>query len=161
MRRITPILLLLTLLIAAFPAGFSATAQGPDAWTTIDLNMRAAPNHATVITILPPNTGLIFEGRDAGMNWLLGHTEDGVYRGWVVTSYLTYAEGFSAARLPISEEVVSPSNPPPPHSTGTDLSAPGHCRRLPLPTERSGFRFFSGRRLVMRQVLRMTPTDEC
>jgi dipeptidyl aminopeptidase/acylaminoacyl peptidase len=123
-RRIIPILCVLALL-AALGAGVPASAQGPDAWTTIDLNMRAAPNHPTVITILPPNTGLIFEARDAGMNWLLGHTEDGVYRGWVVTSYLIYAEGFAAARLPVSDEVVSPgSSPEPPPDQGPPDAAP-------------------------------------
>jgi len=40
------------------------------------------------------------------MSWLLGHTEDGSYRGWVASLYLTYAEGFSASRLPPSDEVI-------------------------------------------------------
>ncbi len=125
MRRITPLFFVLMLLIAAFPVPFSATAQGPDARTTIELNMRAAPNHATVITILPPHTGLIFEARDASTNWLLGHTEDGSCRGWVVTRYLTYAEGFSAVHLPVSDEVVSPGSlPAPPPDQGQPDAAP-------------------------------------
>ncbi|MBN1565539.1 MAG: prolyl oligopeptidase family serine peptidase [Anaerolineae bacterium] len=143
MRRMTPILLILILLIAALPAGFSAGqlttyAQGPDAWTTIDLNMRAAPNHDTVIAILPPNTGLIFEARDAGMNWLLGHTEDGLYRGWVVTTYLTYATGFSAARLPVSEEVVTAGSPPPAADQGQAAASDSGASDVPAMPPSTG-----------------------
>ena len=67
-----------------------------------------------MIAVLPVNTGLIFEARSADSSWLLGHTQDGVYRGWVASGYLVYAEGFAAVRLPISEEVVAAGSVPPP-----------------------------------------------
>jgi dipeptidyl aminopeptidase/acylaminoacyl peptidase len=117
--RKIPILALIVML-AAIPV----LAQGPDGWTVYELNLRASPN-GNVIGVIPVNTGMIFEARNADMSWLLGHTTDGVYRGWVASGYLAYAEGFAASRLPISDEVVAAgSAPPAPPAAGEAAPAP-------------------------------------
>lgn len=85
-----------------------AAAQGdPDGWTVYDLNVRAAPgNDSTVLAILPPGTGMVFEARTADIVWLLGHTLDGTQRGWVYSGYFEYRLGFAASRLPVSTETI-------------------------------------------------------
>jgi hypothetical protein len=55
---------------------------------------------------------MIFEARDANVEWLLGHTEDGANRGWVASLYFRYREGFAAARLPISAETFATTTAP-------------------------------------------------
>jgi dienelactone hydrolase len=99
-------------------AGLRAAAQsGPDAWTAYQLNLRAGPGGSyAVVTVLPSNTGLIVEGHNADLSWLLVHTEDSAWRGWVASGYLSYADGFSATRLPLSEEIVTAGPAPAPDS---------------------------------------------
>jgi hypothetical protein len=99
-----------------------ASAQdGPQGFTSYQLNMRTGPgsSHA-VITVLEPNTGLILEARNADTSWLLGHTVDGAFRGWVASLYLYYQNGFAAVRLPVSDEVIdyTPPAPAAPNNTG-------------------------------------------
>jgi dienelactone hydrolase/uncharacterized protein YraI len=122
-RKIIILALLMTMI--AIPA----SAQGADGWTVYELNLRASPN-GDVIGTIPVNTGMIFEARNADMSWLLGHSTDGAYRGWVASDYLTYAEGFAAVRLPISDEIVAAGSAPPPAAPGE--SAP------PAPAADSG-----------------------
>lgn len=116
-RKIIILTLLMTLI--AIPA----SAQGADGWTVYELNLRASPN-GDVIGTIPVNTGMIFEARNADMSWLLGHSTDGVYRGWVASGYLNYAEGFAAVRLPVSEEIVAAGSVPPPAPAQPGESAP-------------------------------------
>jgi len=106
-------------------AGFHAAAQsGPDAWTAYQLNLRTGPGgHYAVITVLPPDTALIVEGHNADLSWLLVHTADSAWRGWVASGYLSYADGFSAARLPVSEEIVGTTPVPAPDSAPQAPSA--------------------------------------
>jgi dipeptidyl aminopeptidase/acylaminoacyl peptidase len=113
-RKIIIFALLMTLIT------IPAAAQGADGWTDYELNLRASPN-GDVTGMIPVNTGMIFEARNADMSWLLGHSIDGAYRGWVASGYLTYAEGFAAVRLPVSDEVVAAGSPPP---TAPDEAAP-------------------------------------
>jgi hypothetical protein len=91
-----------------------ATAQSePDARTSYQLNLRTGPGiEYDVVATLPTNMGIVFEGRNADKSWLLGHTEDGAYRGWVASLYMYYREGFSAARLPFSNEITAYQAPP-------------------------------------------------
>jgi acetyl esterase/lipase len=110
------------ILIAVMAAPFQARAQGPDGWTVYELNVRAAPNGAVIATV-PANTGFIFEARNAELSWLLGHTQDSAIRGWVASGYCAYAEGFTATRLPISEEVVAAGSAPPPAAPPPEDSA--------------------------------------
>jgi dienelactone hydrolase len=113
-RKMTILILVALLVTFANPA----RAQGPDGWTVYELNLRASPNGPS-IGLIPVNTGMIFEARNADMAWLLGHSENGVYRGWVASGYLTYAEGFAAVHLPISDEVVAAGSVAPPADPGS------------------------------------------
>jgi hypothetical protein len=88
-------------------SGPVAAQSDPDAHTSYRLNLRAGPGaNYPVITVLAADTGMIFEGRNADMSWLLGHTADRAYRGWVDSLYLYYRDGFATFRLPVSDEVL-------------------------------------------------------
>jgi dienelactone hydrolase/uncharacterized protein YraI len=100
--------LIIILVLAAGLIAPAAAQGGADGWTAYQLNLRTGPGGTfPVITTLAANTGLIFEAHNADLSWLLGHTEDGAWRGWIASGYLTYRDGFSATRLPASEETVS------------------------------------------------------
>lgn len=88
--------------------GRPAAAQGPDAWTSYKLNMRTGPGGTyAVVATLSGKTGLVLEARNEDTSWVLGHTEDGTYRGWVASLYLEFRDGFYAPNvLPESTEVV-------------------------------------------------------
>lgn len=94
-----------------------ANAQGSvNAWTTTALNLRVGPgtDHAKIIT-LPRGTGLILEARNDNTSWVLGKTEDGVYRGWLSAVDLSYTLDFLPDQLPVSTEILSiegAANPP-------------------------------------------------
>ena len=109
-RKISLLALAMGLALAAmFGSGYSpAAAQGPDAWTSYKLNMRTGPGGSfAVVTTLPGKTGLVLEARNEDTSWVLGHTEDGAYRGWVASLYLEFRSGFYAPNvLPESTEVV-------------------------------------------------------
>ena len=113
------------LLLVVILVGAPVAAQGnPDAWPLYNLNMRTGPDTSyTAITKLPASTGLLLEARNGDTSWVLGHTGDGVYRGWVSVLYLGFRDGFSAAALPVSEEVLAAPPPVPaslpPVSSGT------------------------------------------
>lgn len=84
------------------------TAQ-PDynAWTVVALNMRSGPGQTySLITQLPANTGLVLETRSADATWLLGHTPDGRFRGWVASAYVAYHDGFDPVDLPVDESIL-------------------------------------------------------
>lgn len=94
---------------AADPAP-SADAAGVDAWASYALNLRAgAGTGFAVLTMLPANTGVIAEGRNADGSWLLIQTEDGAYRGWLSALYLRLRSGFDVMALPVSDEVIGGS----------------------------------------------------
>ena len=87
--------------------GPAVAQEGPEAYTSYQLNMRAGPGaEFGVVATLAPDVGLVLEGRNADMSWLLGHTVDGASRGWVASLYLIFSEGFYAGRLPVSDEVL-------------------------------------------------------
>jgi uncharacterized protein YraI len=108
LRPILMIFALCTLVVVSFPAH----AQGPDGYPAYDLNMRTGPgsSHPIMVT-LPAGTSLIFEARNADMSWILGHTLDGAYRGWVAALYVGFQDGFVSASLPVSDEVVDYRSP--------------------------------------------------
>lgn len=113
------VMVLLALLVSVLPGGSvrPVSAQEPNAWTSYELNMRTGPgvDHG-VVAQLPPNTPLILEARDEAIQWFLGRTADGVYRGWLSALYLSYANGFSGALLPVSGEIVEGAQAAPPAS---------------------------------------------
>lgn len=108
---VTVLLLLVTLTGSQLPP--AAAQGGANAWASYQVNMRVGPgpDHA-VVTTLAPNTGLVLEGRNEDTSWVLGHTEDNAYRGWVSTPYLRYQEGFAAFNLPLSGEIVGAAPAP-------------------------------------------------
>jgi lysophospholipase L1-like esterase len=130
-NRVLILMLVLVLVAGLVVAGQTeVTAQSdPDAHTTYQLNMRAGPGVSyNIVATLPADTGVIFEGRNADMSWLLGHTEDGAYRGWVASLYMYYRDGFSAARLPYSDEIIAvqaPAAPAAPPAEGVAPSVEG------------------------------------
>jgi hypothetical protein len=120
MRALVPVVIVVSLVALAHGP---TMAQEADGYTVYQLNMRVGPGISyAVITTLPGNTGIIFEARNQDMSWLLGKTEDGLYRGWVASLYLNYRENFAAFRLPVSNEAILYESPTPeafpPDSTG-------------------------------------------
>jgi uncharacterized protein YraI len=130
-RKLGLLALLLALILSLVSVGRpAAQAQGGDnPWTTYELNMRTGPGgQYALVTLLPPNTPLVLEARNDDISWVLGHTEDGAYRGWVAAIYLTYPLGYAAARLPVSGEIVgapaAPAAQPAPEGQAPPESAP-------------------------------------
>lgn len=104
----------LLVVIVGSAAGGYALAQGPDGTAAYILNMRAGPGAGYDLrATLPVGTGLVFEARSGDLAWLLGRTEDGAQRGWVASLYLNFRDGFVAARLPVSGEVIAGPDPLP------------------------------------------------
>jgi hypothetical protein len=114
LRRCIRTFFMAAILLAVWgvPVHIVGAQDGPQGFTSYQLNMRTGPgpDHA-VITVLDSNTGLILEARNVDMLWLLGHTEDGAFRGWVASLYLYYRDGFAAVRLPVSDEVIDYTPP--------------------------------------------------
>ncbi|MBN1680463.1 MAG: SGNH/GDSL hydrolase family protein [Anaerolineae bacterium] len=116
----------LALVLGTSARALPVTAQdGPDAYTSYQINMRTGPGvNFDVVHVLPPSTGVIFEARNADMSWLLGHTEDGSARGWVSSLYMEYRLGFSAVHLPVSDEVLGAPAAPAPEVQSESQDAP-------------------------------------
>jgi hypothetical protein len=98
-------LILLALLAAA---GAPLRAQGlVNAWTTTGLNLRTGPGEDYEIVVsLPAQTGLVVEARgETNADWVLGHTVDGRWRGWVMASLLFFDLGVEVDALPTSREI--------------------------------------------------------
>ncbi len=132
------LLVVIGLLSVLLSAPVLSQAQGgADGWTTYQLNLRSGPGaQYGVITVLAPNTGLIFEAHNADLTWLLGHTEDGAFRGWVSCLYISYREGFAAVRLPASEEIVgipeTPASSSPATSPNTSTDSAQTLLSIPV-----------------------------
>jgi uncharacterized protein YraI len=86
-----------------------AQAQGTvNAWTTTALNLRVGPGTDYLkITTLPRGIGVILEARNENTTWVLGKTEDGVYRGWLSAADLHYAQDLIPGQLPVSAEIIA------------------------------------------------------
>ena len=107
-KRIVCMIVLGASLVVMIGAAPTAAQAGPDAYTNVLLNMRGGPGGGYgVLTVLDLDTPLILEARNADISWVLGHSEDGGRRGWVAAIYLRYRDGFTAARLPVSDEVIA------------------------------------------------------
>jgi hypothetical protein len=129
-----PILMLLALTTLA-ALSFPAYAQGPDGYPAYDLNMRTGPGASyRIVVTLPAGTGLIFEARNADSFWLLGHTLDGTYRGWVAALYLGFRDGFVSASLPLSDEIIAsqPSAPAAGSAASFDPAATTALEAVPV-----------------------------
>lgn len=104
-------------LASLIPAVVPIYAQeGPNASTTYQLNLRSGPGTTySILATLPARTMLVLEARNADTSWVLGHTPDNAYRGWLASLYLSYVPGFAATALPVSTEVLSApgANPAP------------------------------------------------
>ena len=114
LRRMGILALALMLVLQISPLVY---AQGGDATTAYQLNMRTGPGTKfAVVTTLPAGTALALEARNADTSWLLAHTLDGAQRGWVASLYLKYGVGVSAALLPVSEEIIGGAAPAAPEA---------------------------------------------
>lgn len=127
LRKFGLVLLVFSLSLAVLsgvPAA-PAHAQGANAWTSYDLNMRTGPGtDYDIVVTLGANTGLILEARNADTSWVLARTEDGTQRGWLAAIYLNYAPGTSAASLPVSNEILNAPAPAAADNPPADDPAP-------------------------------------
>src|SRR5690606_34838516 len=112
-----PYLVLIAALLALAPGSLPpARAQGiVNAWTTTGLNLRAGPGEDyAIIASLPAQTGIVVEARNDEMTWVIGHTVDGRWRGWILGELLFFDLGVDVAALPVSYEI-----PAAPNTSGT------------------------------------------
>jgi hypothetical protein len=132
-RKLGLCVLIVIVALTAFMSPNLARAQ--DGQTSYPLNLRSGPGATyDVITILPAGTWMIMEARNGDTSWLLGHTEDGAYRGWVASLYLTYQPGFSAVRLPVSDEIMPYQAPPAADVSSAPAGAPA-AAAVPVSAE--------------------------
>ena len=70
---------LIALLLVGSANQTTVQAETPNAWTTLQTNLRQGPATTfATLTVVPPNTGLFMEARTRDMSWLLVRTTDGV-----------------------------------------------------------------------------------
>ncbi len=120
-------LILVGLLLSITAVSF---AQGDVTGVTlVSLNMRDRPSASGhVITKLNAQTPIVVEGRDSNESWLLVHTQDGQWRGWMAIQYIRLDQAVSIRGLP--------------DMTDVDLSAPapGQPAEPPqIPFERTDY----------------------
>ena len=124
-RRIGITLLVVSVLALGLPL---THAQDGNVSTSYQLNMRSGPGTTySVVTVLPAGTPLELEARNEDTSWVLGHTLDNAFRGWVASLYLSYPPGYAAVRLPVSSEVVNAPAAPessPAQAAPADQAAP-------------------------------------
>ena len=127
-RRVGMALIIVSVLALGLP--LTHAQDGSNASTSYQLNMRTGPGTTyTVVTVLPAGTPLVLEARNADTSWVLGHTLDNAYRGWVASLYLSYPAGYAAVRLPVSDEIVPAPNAPessPAESAPAEQAAPSN-----------------------------------
>ena len=112
-KRYASGLVLALVLVLALGLPLAYAQEDGGVTTSYQLNMRTGPGTTyTVVTVLPAGTALVLEARNADTSWVLGHTQDNAYRGWVASLYLSYPTGYAAVRLPVSDEVVSAPSAP-------------------------------------------------
>lgn len=102
------LLVLLCMLVMIASTGVvSVQAQEPNAWTTIEANLRAQPSrNGVVIQVLPAETPLTLEARSGSSEWVLASKLDGTARGWLAVKLLRYAAGVRVGNLTVSQEEV-------------------------------------------------------
>jgi hypothetical protein len=90
MRRALGLLVLILLLLSSLPLHSTAQTSGR-AWTNYALMTYSGPNRtAPIVGVIQPETEIVPEARSADAEWLLGHTLDGVERGWLEVEFLDY-----------------------------------------------------------------------
>ncbi|MBN1680309.1 MAG: SH3 domain-containing protein [Anaerolineae bacterium] len=110
------------------PAQNSPSANAPSpgtmqATTELALNLRTGPGQDhDAITLLPANTLVVIEGRNAIGNWFLVHTPDNGLRGWVASGYLALGPGITLDTVPVIGE--TPVNAPVPVGEPAPAGAP-------------------------------------
>ncbi len=128
-KTLATLTVVLILVVTGSIPGSPASAQGGDASTAYDLNLRTGPGtNFQKITMLPGGTGLVLEGRNEDASWVLAHTLDGAYRGWLASLYLAFQPGVSAFRFPVTDEIVPgpvPASDQPAAESDQPAPAPG------------------------------------
>jgi hypothetical protein len=87
------------------PAVYLVAQEVLTAYTRSDSGLYAEPDlYSQLLSTVPAETALIVEARDETPQWLLVHTEDMVYRGWLAMGHLNTPESFNPYEFPISVE---------------------------------------------------------
>ncbi|MBN1283999.1 MAG: SH3 domain-containing protein [Anaerolineae bacterium] len=110
---------------ATTPPAAPPPGAGWNARTAAELNVRQGPSLAyEKLALLPPQTPVVLEARNATNGWALVHTGAGV-RGWVAAAYLRFDAGVQIGDLPVADEIVAAA----PASAPADSGAPGWQNR--------------------------------
>lgn len=112
LRKITWLILAAALIAGLLPSPAHAQDGGPTTTQRAWLNMRAGPGTGyTIITTLAPGTPLVVEARNTADAWILAHTADNAFRGWMARRFVRNISGTSR-QLPVSNEVIAVAPPP-------------------------------------------------
>jgi hypothetical protein len=106
LRRLGLVILILTMLpfLAALPA---AAQSPPQALTHYALTVYSGPDRsASIIGVLNPQAKVILEARNIDTIWVLGHSTDGMIRGWMESRFLEIAPDVSLPNLLVSNETM-------------------------------------------------------
>ncbi len=86
-------------------ANLGAATEAANAQAISVTLMRQGPTTGyPTLTMLPRGANLVAEARDEAVEYLLAHTADGQYRGWLIRNHLQITE---PENLPVSGEVLS------------------------------------------------------
>lgn len=77
------------------------------ALTQYALTVYSQPDRTSaIIGVFIPQAKVVLEARDASANWVLGHSTDGMIRGWVERRYLDLGTDVNEAELLYSDETI-------------------------------------------------------
>jgi len=140
LRRAGLLYIVVCIALATYVSAVGQSA--PTATTSARINMRLGPDKSyPAVTILTPGTTIILEARTTFAAWLLVHTENSAFRGWIVNQHLAFAPGFDPMTLPVSSEIVNasnPGNPPPAPANPTAAPKPPQADKPVEPNKPAG-----------------------
>lgn len=111
-RKLALASLITALIVTLFPGATLQAQSGTSASTSYQLNMRTgAGTPYDIVVTLPAGTPVVLEARNTDTSWVLAHTADNAYRGWLASLYLSYPTGFTATSLPTSTETLNAPAP--------------------------------------------------
>ena len=85
----------------------TAAQSFPQALTHYALTVYSGPDRtASIIGVLNPRAKVILEARNIDTTWVLGHSTDGLVRGWMESRFLDIDSGVSIPGLLFSNEMI-------------------------------------------------------
>jgi len=107
MDRKFGLLILVVALVSGHIISPTAAQSPPQALTHYALTVYSGPDRsAAIIGVLNPRAKVILEARNIDTTWVLGHSTDGLVRGWMERRFLDIASSVSIPNLLFSNEIL-------------------------------------------------------